>query len=89
MSKKSQLFSSLAGKIGKTSLQREEAPPMHTHSEPPHGEPDFTPTYKEDRPYWRRAHLDWRVWVAAAFIFAALAIYVVTVDLSLVPRIRH
>ena len=36
-------------------------------------------------PYWRRAHRDWRFWVAVCFIFAALAIYISSVDLSLVP----
>jgi F0F1-type ATP synthase membrane subunit a len=40
------------------------------------------------RPYWQRAHKDWRFWVAFVFIFAALFIYITTVDLSLVPR-RH
>jgi len=39
-------------------------------------------------PYWKRAHRDWRFWVAVCFLFAAIAIYVVTVDLALVPRIR-
>jgi len=39
-------------------------------------------------PYWKRAHNDWRMWTAASFVFAALAIYIVTVDLSLVPRIH-
>jgi hypothetical protein len=28
------------------------------------------------------------MWTAAFFVFAALAIYIVTVDLSLVPRIH-
>ena len=37
-------------------------------------------------PYWKRAHRDWRMWTAAFFVFAALAIYIVTVDLALVPR---
>ena len=37
-------------------------------------------------PYWRRAHRDWRFWVAVIFIFAALAVYIASVDLSLVPR---
>jgi hypothetical protein len=37
-------------------------------------------------PYWKRAHKDWRFWVGVGFIFAALAIYIVSVDLSLVPR---
>ena len=35
--------------------------------------------------YWRRMHTDWRFWVGAVFMFAALAIYVLTGDLSWVP----
>lgn len=38
------------------------------------------------RPYWKRAHRDWRFWVAVLFIFAALTIFVVSDDLALVPR---
>jgi hypothetical protein len=63
---------------------------MHSNREDQPEEPDFTPTYEEEpqkRPYWKRAHLDWRVWVAAFFIFAAIAVYVWTVDLSMVPRV--
>jgi hypothetical protein len=37
-------------------------------------------------PYWKRAHHDWRFWIAVFFIFAAIGIYVATVDLSLVPN---
>ena len=37
-------------------------------------------------PYWMRAHHDWRFWVAVFFVFAALAVYISSVDLSLVPR---
>ncbi|MGA2437504.1 MAG: hypothetical protein ABSF57_03205 [Acidobacteriaceae bacterium] len=62
---------------------------MHNHSDEAH-EPDFTPTYQEEsqkQPYWKRAHLDWRVWVAVFFLFAAIAVYVWTVDLSMVPRV--
>jgi hypothetical protein len=40
------------------------------------------------RPYWKRAHRDWRFWVGFFFISVALAIYITSVDLSLVPR-RH
>lgn len=36
-------------------------------------------------PYWRRAHRDWRFWVAVAAIAIALGIYVTSVDLILVP----
>jgi hypothetical protein len=51
---------------------------MHSNREDQPEEPDFTPTYKEDshkQPYWKRAHL------------AAIAVYVWTVDLSMVPRV--
>jgi hypothetical protein len=47
---------------------------------------------KEDRelgPYWRRAHADWRFWVGVVLISVAIAVYVVTVDLSMVPRMFH
>jgi hypothetical protein len=40
------------------------------------------------RPYWQRAHRDWRFWVGVVFIAAALFIYITSVDLSLVPS-RH
>ena len=43
------------------------------------GEPD-------PGPYWRRMHLDWRFWVGAVFLFAALAIYELSGDLAWVPR---
>ena len=68
---------------------RREYNTMHNHSDEAH-EPDFTPTYQEEshkQPYWKRAHLDWRVWVAVFFLFAAIAVYVWTVDLSVVPRV--
>jgi hypothetical protein len=38
------------------------------------------------RPYWKRAHRDWRFWIAVFFVFSALAIYVLSDDLGLVPR---
>jgi hypothetical protein len=37
-------------------------------------------------PYWKRMHRDWRFWVGAVFMFAALAIYVLSGDLAWVPR---
>ena len=35
-------------------------------------------------PYWRRTHRDWRFWIGVCFIFAAIAVYVMSVDLSVV-----
>ncbi|MGD0733538.1 MAG: hypothetical protein ABR976_00260 [Terracidiphilus sp.] len=43
------------------------------------GEPD-------PGPYWRRMHRDWRFWVGALLMFAALAIYILSGDLSWLPR---
>ena len=34
----------------------------------------------DHRPYWKHAHRDWRFWIAVVFIFAALAIYVLSDD---------
>lgn len=41
--------------------------------------------YEDRRPYWKRAHHDWRFWVGMFFMFAAIAIYVMSDDLSLLP----
>jgi len=42
------------------------------------GEPDAGP-------YWRRMHQDWRFWVGAVLMMAAIAIYVMSGDLAWVP----
>jgi hypothetical protein len=38
------------------------------------------------RPYWKRAHQDWRFVVGMVLVFAAIAFYVMSDNLSLVPR---
>lgn len=38
-------------------------------------------------PYWKRAHLDWRMWVGLFFMFAAIAIYVLSDDLAFLPHL--
>ena len=43
------------------------------------GEPD-------PGPYWKRMHYDWRFWVGAVFMMAAIAIYVLSGDLAWLPR---
>jgi hypothetical protein len=42
--------------------------------------------YHTPRPYWRRAHTDWKFWAAVFFLFAALFIYIFSYDLVLIPR---
>jgi hypothetical protein len=44
--------------------------------------------YNDQRPYWKRAHHDWRVWVGLFFMFAAITIYVLSDDLAFLPHIQ-
>jgi hypothetical protein len=45
--------------------------------------------HERRKPYWQRAHKDWKFWVGVVFLFAAIFIYVGTLDLSTVPRPTH
>jgi hypothetical protein len=38
------------------------------------------------RPYWKRAHLDWRVWVGIILMLAAIIYYVMSQDFALAPH---
>jgi hypothetical protein len=50
----------------------------HTHYAHEHG---------HDRaPYWKRAHHDWKFWVAIVLMLAAMAVYLKSNDLSVRPR---
>jgi len=40
-------------------------------------------------PYWKRMHQDWRFWVGMVLVFAAIPIYIMSVDLSIQPVIRQ
>jgi hypothetical protein len=41
----------------------------------------------QDRsPYWKRAHHDWRIWIALLFMLAAITIYVLSDDLAFLPH---
>ncbi len=35
-------------------------------------------------PYWKRAHHDWRFWVALVLMFLAMTVYVVSDNLAFV-----
>jgi hypothetical protein len=37
-------------------------------------------------PYWKRMHRDWRFWVGAVFMAAALTIYILSENLARVPH---
>ena len=51
-----------------------------------HGEHDHNNAYQGQRPYWTRAHRDWKFWAALFLMFAAMIIYVMSDDLALRPR---
>jgi hypothetical protein len=55
----------------------------------PHGDPNGGSNHSGGRPYWKRVHRDWRVWVAAACILAAMIIYLLTDDLRGWPGAGH
>lgn len=59
----------------------------HNHHHHPVIDGEHIP--RETTPYWKRAHRDWRLWVGLFFMFAAITIYVMTVDLSLVSGNRR
>jgi hypothetical protein len=44
------------------------------------------PAHRDQLPYWKRAHRDWRVWVALVFMLVAMAIYVLSDDLAFLPH---
>jgi hypothetical protein len=57
----------------------------HTHRDTGReGHPAGHNTDSSLGPYWKRAHRDWRFWAGVVFMAAAIIIYVMTVDLSMV-----
>jgi hypothetical protein len=49
------------------------------HNPHPHGDPNGGSVH---RPYWTRAHRDWRVWVGVVLMLAAMTVYLMTNDLA-------
>jgi uncharacterized integral membrane protein len=50
----------------------------HTHYAHEHG---------HDRgPYWKRAHRDWKLWIAVVIMLLAMVIYIRSNDLSVRPQ---
>jgi len=44
-------------------------------------------THHDELPYWRRAHRDWRFWIGLTLMLAAITMYVLSENLSMVPRL--
>ena len=58
------------------------------HSRHGNGDQDSDTAHHGHRPYWKRAHRDWRVWVAVCLMLAGMVIYIMTNDLAGWPRNR-
>ena len=43
------------------------------------------PHHSEKHPYWKRAHRDWKAWVAVILMLAAMWAYLRSNDLSVQP----
>jgi hypothetical protein len=52
------------------------------HSHHQHGDPNGGSVHHGGRPYWTRAHRDWRVWVGVVLMLAAMTVYLMTDDLA-------
>jgi hypothetical protein len=55
------------------------------HEEHQHGDPNGGGV-DGGRPYWTRAHRDWRVWVGVVLMLVCMIIYLMTDDLALGPH---
>ena len=56
------------------------------HSHPQNGDPNGGNVYQGHRPYWTRAHHDWKFWVALSLMLAAMVIYVMSENLAFRPH---
>jgi hypothetical protein len=56
------------------------------HSHHQHGGQDHNSVHHGQRPYWTRAHHDWKFWVALFLMLAAMILYVMSDDLALRPH---
>ena len=51
-----------------------------------HQEPEIDSAHHDHRPYWKRAHRDWRFWVGVILMLAAMSMFVMNRDLPWLPR---
>jgi len=58
----------------------------HHHHHPRHAS-DGGGVPHDHVPYWKRAHSDWRFWIGVLLMFAAMIIYVMSLDLAVRPDV--
>jgi hypothetical protein len=60
----------------------------HGNEGPEHPRVGVSPD-RNQGPYWKRVHHHWYFWVALFLMFAAITIYILSEDLSLLPFPFH
>jgi hypothetical protein len=48
------------------------------HEHDMNNDSDKHPAHKEQRPYWKHVHHDWRFWAALLLTIAAMSIYILS-----------
>ena len=51
------------------------------HSQQPHENTNASNPQHSQKPYWKRAHRDWRIWVLVVLMIGCMGIYLMTGDL--------
>jgi len=51
------------------------------HNQQPHEHTNASNPQHSQRPYWKRAHRDWRIWVLVVLMIGCMGIYLLTGDL--------
>ncbi len=69
---------------------QESDEPMNDNEQSHHSHqaPESDGIRNDRRPYWKRAHRDWRIWVAVVIMIGGMFIYVMTDDFSMRFRSR-
>jgi hypothetical protein len=58
---------------------------MKQSSHQGHGS-DHGSSHESQRPYWKRMHCDWRIWVGVVLMLVAIGIYVMSEDFAWLPH---
>jgi hypothetical protein len=47
--------------------------------------PEHASVHYDPRPYWKRAHHDWRFWIGMFLMLSALTVFVLSDNLAFLP----
>lgn len=58
---------------------------MNEHDDRGHHRGHHSEGQTENPAWWRRAHRDWRIWVAVGLMLTAMIVYLMTMDEAVPP----